>query len=903
MRLRRVEAARYGALEDFTLGELGDGLTVVHGPNEAGKSTLTSLVRHVLYRYPTARENEAGYAVGGKGRLARLVFDDANGSWSVERAEGVHGGKVTVRALSGEDRPALLDELTRGVSELAYRTVFGFGLAEMAAIEEQRKSGDSIIGRLYAASAGLRVSPQEIRAALDQEAGELYRASGRKPAVNTLISELRATRSDLRALKAEAESFMEDQARLKVMGDRLDTARAARDAARERATALAVAIERAEEKVAAISADEEALFALRRERKQLQDEADGMEVDASLLAAGPDLDALLDEAAGHTHALQALAENEAALVRAETRASDMLARTGLGASALDLLGDSHECSAAVESARDDLQRLSLQRESRAEAAQRASADAERARSEAARSLGQLGIASDATDEVAERIAALDAVEAARGGGVSARRRSADVLPALILAVSGLVLVVTGAALKQWVFAGIGVMLTVVGAAISLLRRKPTASGDDEGPLLEMLGLNSDAGALEVSRVRRALESARVTVAAVTAAGLAAEEAQRDVQLADDALQTRQALWAEWLAARGLDAGLTPGAASALMVTIREAQAARGIAAEIRSTCEHAREQLDAFAARFAATVRPFADAPDEASRDEVSALANRVKEALAAVRASQARRDEIARAVLASDSHLAAQNERIGRDRADLLDVLARFGLADGGRHEDLRVLHEAARQESIEAVAAYDELAGQANQLEGRLANGAREKRTGELHLEEAGLSERLAEAADRYMVLALASQLVGRAQERYARERQPEVVRAASRLFTTMTGGRYVDLSVPLDEGPVEVFDARAEALTSDILSRGTAEQLYLAIRLGLIAELGEVGAGLPVLMDDVLVNFDPERRRGAAGAIASLASGRQVVFFTCHPDTADLFAEVAPGHVRIDLPRVGS
>ena len=120
-------------------------------------------------------------------------------------------------------------------------------------------------------------------------------------------------------------------------------------------------------------------------------------------------------------------------------------------------------------------------------------------------------------------------------------------------------------------------------------------------------------------------------------------------------------------------------------------------------------------------------------------------------------------------------------------------------------------------------------------------------------------------------------------------------------MTGGRYASLAVPLGEGRMEVFDAHSGAHTSDVLSRGTAEQLYLAIRLGLIARMGEVGSGLPVLMDDVLVNFDPERRLGAARAIAQVATARQIVFFTCHPETAEAFADVADDHVRINLARI--
>jgi len=81
-----------------------------------------------------------------------------------------------------------------------------------------------------------------------------------------------------------------------------------------------------------------------------------------------------------------------------------------------------------------------------------------------------------------------------------------------------------------------------------------------------------------------------------------------------------------------------------------------------------------------------------------------------------------------------------------------------------------------------------------------------------------------------------------------------------------------------------------------------LYLAIRLGLIARSGAVGSSLPVLMDDVLVNFDPERRTGAVEAIAQLAEERQVVFFTCHPETAQVFRDVADGCTLLEIGRIG-
>ena len=903
MRLRRIEAERYGALAGASLGDLGSGLTVVHGPNEAGKSSFTSLVRHVLYRYPTARDAEQGYAVGGEGRLARLVFDDAEGSWAIERAEGTHGGRVTVRALAGADRPTLLDDLTRGVSELAYRTVFGFGLGEMAAIEDLRGEGDSVISRLYAASAGLRVSPQEVRAAVDREAAELFKASGRKPPVNALISELRGARTELRRLRAEAESFMADQERLAELTARLEEARAARDAAREQATGLAVAVERVDEKLGVIAAQEDALRALRRERKQLEDEGAALAVDEALLAATPQIEALLEEAAGHTAATQTLAELESAMIRAETRAADAAARTGLPAEALRGLGDGCDLAAAVEEAREELQRLQLLAGSRAEASQRAVYNSAAAVQALERAIAPLGITGDHAEIIAERLAALDALESLRGGALHARP-GVDAPPLIMLA-SGLVALVTGAILREWVTVGVGAVLAVAGILFVLRSRSGGAVspvGGDERRYLALLDLTAGAGPLEVSRMRRALETARGAASAAEAASREAEDAERESSLAHDTLDTRQVLWAEWLGGHGLDPDLTPAGAASVLALVREAYAAAIAAADARQAHEHAAKQLDTLADRLADGARPFLSVAAGVSRDDIAILAGRLRESLGDARSAVARRDEIARAVAALDERIVAEGERGERAAGEVLEVLARFGLAEGGSHEDLRVLKANAEREQQEAVAAYDELAGTRHQLEGRLESGARERKMGELHLTEAGLAERLAEAVDRYLVLAVASRLLAVAQERYQRERQPEVVRAASRHFATMTSGRYTSLAVPLGEGRIEVFDTRSASRTTEVLSRGTAEQLYLAVRLGLIGQLGDVGAGLPVLMDDVLVNFDPDRRRGAAEAIAELAAVRQVIFFTCHPETADLLAEVTPDAVRLELARLG-
>ena len=90
---------------------------------------------------------------------------------------------------------------------------------------------------------------------------------------------------------------------------------------------------------------------------------------------------------------------------------------------------------------------------------------------------------------------------------------------------------------------------------------------------------------------------------------------------------------------------------------------------------------------------------------------------------------------------------------------------------------------------------------------------------------------------------------------------------------------------------------------LSRGTAEQLYVCIRLGLIAEFSRRVRRLPVAMDDVLVNFDDARALAMAGVLDEFSKRNacQVLVFTCSSRTKELFAKAAPvaAHFEIGAP----
>jgi len=256
MYLRDVEAVRYGELAGITLGPLAPGLTVVVGRNEAGKSTFTSLVRHILFGFPRGRTNERLYQPStGDQRVGRLLFSGDDSEWVIERTEGAHGGDAVVYGPHGEE-PAdgFLEPLTSSVSAALYRTVFGFSLEELSDLG----SLADIQSRLYATTAGLSVNPHDVLGALRSTADELWAPRARTRTIHSLNKELRSARDARRRLQEMAEQYRTDRERRMVVARELEAADSALDEARmeeERLAALLAEGRRIEERV---RADEQA---------------------------------------------------------------------------------------------------------------------------------------------------------------------------------------------------------------------------------------------------------------------------------------------------------------------------------------------------------------------------------------------------------------------------------------------------------------------------------------------------------------------------------------------------------------------------------------------------------------------------------------------------------------------
>ena len=167
--------------------------------------------------------------------------------------------------------------------------------------------------------------------------------------------------------------------------------------------------------------------------------------------------------------------------------------------------------------------------------------------------------------------------------------------------------------------------------------------------------------------------------------------------------------------------------------------------------------------------------------------------------------------------------------------------------------------------------------------------------------IAERLARLSadvEHYTRLKLASAVLARAIERHREKNQGSVLGRAGDLFAALTVGSFAGLRADVDDkGQPILRGLRGDGVTPlgvESMSEGTADQLYLALRLAsLEVHLADPrNEPMPLVVDDILVNFDDARGLAALRALAELSKRTQVLFFTHHDHLIELArAELDP------------
>jgi uncharacterized protein YhaN len=154
-----------------------------------------------------------------------------------------------------------------------------------------------------------------------------------------------------------------------------------------------------------------------------------------------------------------------------------------------------------------------------------------------------------------------------------------------------------------------------------------------------------------------------------------------------------------------------------------------------------------------------------------------------------------------------------------------------------------------------------------------------------------KMADAAERYVKVYAAGRLLRWAIDRYREEKQGPMLARAGAIFSQVTLGSFVRLVVDFDKQPMELMGQRADGtlVAPSGMSDGTADQLYLALRLAALELHLEQSMPLPFIADDLFINFDDARARAGLEALAALSEQTQVIFLSHHDHLVPVIQDV--------------
>jgi uncharacterized protein YhaN len=408
-----------------------------------------------------------------------------------------------------------------------------------------------------------------------------------------------------------------------------------------------------------------------------------------------------------------------------------------------------------------------------------------------------------------------------------------------------------------------------------------------------------------------------------------DQAEKDLKNTQEKLRDSEQQWLAWLRQAGLAENLSPNGALEVMERTRTLRQQAKSLAELEERSQGLQRSDEAYEKEAEGIAGQLE--VEDSLRGDAEAVVHYLVAGLERAEGAQRRAETLQRQLEDYQAEKAQKEAQVKQVEKEMGDLYKEGGVEDeeqfhqqanfyalglrkkealerhqsslenlGGRGEDQDKFQDELRRYSPEKLhGERDEMELEVQNLEKELS--ALQERHGRLNerkeqLESAEelsllrgqrnvLLAELQDAARRWSTLTICLRFFQKARQIYEKERKQPVVRESEHFFQTVTAGRYQTIVAPHGEERIQVIGANGSRYDLDTLSRGTAEQLYLSLRFGYIEEFGRRARPLPVVMDDILVNFDPKRVRAAISTMLELAAKNQILFFTCHPETVSL------------------
>jgi uncharacterized protein YhaN len=201
-------------------------------------------------------------------------------------------------------------------------------------------------------------------------------------------------------------------------------------------------------------------------------------------------------------------------------------------------------------------------------------------------------------------------------------------------------------------------------------------------------------------------------------------------------------------------------------------------------------------------------------------------------------------------------------------------------RVQEAAIAHSALEREYQDALTRLGEQRGRKRGQDGR-AEAARFDGEAQEYLATARAH------AGRHARLQVGALVLQRAVDSYRRKNESAILRRAESLFQRLTLGRYSELCVEYEGGKAKLRAVRPgeEVDVARSLSDGTLDQLFLSLRLASIEQHLASQEAMPLVLDDIFINFDDDRTRAGIEVLAEFAQKTQVLLLTHHARTLEL------------------
>ncbi len=162
------------------------------------------------------------------------------------------------------------------------------------------------------------------------------------------------------------------------------------------------------------------------------------------------------------------------------------------------------------------------------------------------------------------------------------------------------------------------------------------------------------------------------------------------------------------------------------------------------------------------------------------------------------------------------------------------------------------------------------------------------------------MADAAERYLQLHTASRVLRWSIEKFRETKQGPMLAKASAIFKTLTLDSFSRLLVDAEGQSPRLLGIRPSGEQVDVagMSVGSRDQLYLALRLAAMELQVEQGLNMPLIADDLFINFDDDRTAAGLKVLGDLSQHMQVVFLTHHDHLVPLARKVLGADLNVVL-----